>query len=142
MPEHLRITIFGGKRFHDLSCLADPVLFNQGIPPICAVCQTNRIGFPLAFPRGMSCCRVKEQKRVLRQSQKPAIIPNGTAGEHQTVLIRLQNISKILPVQKIGSSCMSPGHAVPVNSSRIMLIIQFINSIVVNQSVGIIHPAV
>ena len=142
MPEHLRVTIIGSKSLDHLSVCKLPVFFNQGVPAIRAVCQTNRIGFPFTLLRRVPGCRVKEKQCVLRQSKKFMIIPDGTAGEHRTVLIRLQGIPKIFPMQQVFSSCMSPGHAVPVDSSRIVLIIHFINSIVINKPVGIIHPAV
>ena len=65
----------------------------------------------------------------------------GKASVSVISLIRCQSCRKIFPVQKIFAYCMPPVHRSPFRLIRIILVKHVILSVVIRESVWIIHPA-
>ncbi len=77
---------------------------------------------------------------VSPQSQTIILIQNSCPGKSRSLFIGKQNILRLRIRQEITSTGMSPVHVLPPDSVRIMLMVNVINSIVINQPIGIIEP--
>ena len=65
----------------------------------------------------------------------------GKASVSVISLIRCQSCRKIFPVQKIFAYCMPPVHRSPFRLIRIILVKHVILSVVIRESVRVVHPA-
>ena len=79
---------------------------------------------------------------VLAESSRVACVNYGAAREDVAHRVACDGRVEMLPVYEVAAHRVSPVHVAPLRSVRVVLEVEVILTVLIGQSVGIIHPSV
>ena len=113
-------------------------ILRKGQAVVQAVCEALGLNkLPFSIVR-----RIEGDDSTLSESSSIVIVDHGTAGEDVAVAVAVQRDGLMLPVDQVRACRVTPVHVAPDAGERIVLIIEVIHSVLVEQAVRVVHPAV
>ncbi len=115
----------------------------QGLPAVGGDCQTlcvlaAGIDGPLIAPARRS---VEEQQRIAAKPCGVVLVLKAAARIDRAVLIGIHHSGSVLPTDQILADSVSPVHVSPDHTVWIPLVIEMVDTVCKNKTVGIIVPA-
>ena len=76
------------------------------------------------------------------ETGRVVLVNHGTAAEDGPQSVGLDGIRHLLPMHQVSGDTVAPGHVLPLRTVRIQLEIQVPLAILIEHTVGVVHPSV